>query len=93
MIWNIETLELKPGCFTCPYTAKDFPYSAWNPESRRQALEAVQAHTAAEILRRERLAGRPLSRKELRDGIARADTRTLRQKIADANRKEPTNEE
>ncbi len=71
--------------FVCPLTRHAFPFERSNKASRRAAFAAQQVHTAAEVKRREELAGRPLSYSELTKGIQHPDTRTLREQIADAN--------
>lgn len=50
--------------YECPYSGKAFAFTR-EKGSRQAALAAQQAHTAAEIQRLERQAGRTLSHREL----------------------------
>ncbi|MEN6405894.1 MAG: hypothetical protein ABFC77_05425 [Thermoguttaceae bacterium] len=75
--------------FQCILTGKAFPFGR-DAQSRKKATAEVQQHTRAEIERRERLAGRSLSLRELLNGIKHTETRSLRQQIADANRPRET---
>lgn len=77
-------LETEAG-FVCPLTHREFPFDRTNKKSRRAAYAEQQGHTAAEMKRREDLAGRPLSYDEMVHGIAHPDPRSLREQIADAN--------
>ena len=49
--------------FQCPLTKKEFWFA--DGDSRKKAFEEQQAHTTAEIRRREELAGRQLTYREL----------------------------
>lgn len=73
------------GTIVCPLTHREYRFDPTNRDSRKRALAEQQDHTLQEIRRREELAGRPLSYRELVKGIDHPDTRSLREKIADAN--------
>ena len=51
--------------FQCPLSGEKFAFTPRDNESRRAAYGQQQAHTAAEIQRLERLAGRQLTHREL----------------------------
>jgi hypothetical protein len=67
-----------------------FPFDPTNRQSRADASKAAHEHNAEVIRQREAQAGRNLSLTELMHGVAHKDTRTVAEKIADAN--PPTNE-
>jgi hypothetical protein len=54
---------MSANAFQCLLTRKEFPFS--DRESKKKAFEELQAHAAAEIRRREQIAGKQLSFREL----------------------------
>ena len=69
---------------------KEFPFDPMSRNSRHKAYTAAEQHNNAVIAAREQAAGRTLSLDELLHGVQHVDSRTLAEKIADAN--PPANE-
>ena len=69
---------------------KEFPFDPMSRDSRHKAYTAAEQHNNAVIAAREQAAGRTLSLDELLHGVQHVDSRTLAEKIADAN--PPANE-
>lgn len=59
----------------------EFPFDPYDKASRREASKAAEAHNAEVIAAREQAAGRQLTTRELREGIAHPETRTVAEQI------------
>lgn len=69
---RVQTTE-SGNAIVCPYTGQRFKFDS--PSSRVKALDAFRQHTDAVIARREKIAGRTLTARELVHGVQHADLR------------------